>query len=134
LAPREVSEFDVAADWKLLVEQWLESPPPQQHFMWPNQLLDVRPAGALILQVVPTAPGRSRIRRFDFAAPRAQGKHAAWRREADTWLAAQIELAESTHSGLMGAAEDQPGAAATAPALAQFRRAIAALLQALPPR
>ena len=134
LLPREVIEVSVAADWKLIVEQWLESPQPQQQFVAPNQLLDIRPAGALILQVAPSAPGRSRIRRFNFAVPRAAGRYAAWRRHSDAWLAAQIELAESTHSGLMGAAEDHPHAGAVAPALAQFRLSIAALLQALPAR
>lgn len=134
LLPGEVTDLSVAADWKLIVEQWLESPRGQQHFVSPNQLLDIHPAGAVILQVVPSAPGRSRIRRFDFSVPRAGGKYAAWRRNSDAWLAAQIELAESTHSGLMGAAEDHPDAGAIAPALAQFRGSIAALLQALPAR
>ncbi len=73
LLPREVTEVSVAADWKLIVEQWLESPQPQQQFVAPNQLLDIRPTGALILQVVPSAAGRSRIRRFNFAVPRAAG-------------------------------------------------------------
>jgi len=134
LLPREVTEVSVAADWKLIVEQWLESPQPQQQFVAPNQLLDIRPAGAMILQVVPSAAGRSRIHRFNFAVPRAARKYAAWRRAADAWLATQVALAESTHSGLMGTAEDQPHTAAMSPALAQFRGSIAALLQALPPR
>ena len=75
LAPRSVADLDVAADWKIVVEQWLESPQPQQHFVAPNLLLELRPEGALMLQVTPLGPGRSRIRRFDFAA-RQTGREA----------------------------------------------------------
>ncbi len=98
----------VAADWKLLVEQWLDSaalatapnaaaeslhwtmPPAdtrhwsaqryrtlagagagaggawQMRFIAPNQLLQLRPDGVSILQVMPAAPGRSRVRRLDY--------------------------------------------------------------------
>jgi len=138
--PRAVTDLEVAADWKLIVEQWLESPQPQQHFVAPNQLLDIRSAGALILQVVPSAPGRSRIRRFDFSAARAAhkrsgtGAHAAWRRQINAWLGTQIELAESTQSGLMGAADEAAESTPVVPALAQFRALVAALLHALPAR
>ena len=137
LVPRAVTELEVAADWKLLVEQWLESPQPQQHVVAPNLLLDVRDEGALILQVSPVAPGRSRLRRFDFGARTARTRRAAgaarspWQRRVATWLKAQIELAESTQAGLAAAAED-PLSGPLAPALAQFRQSIAALLHALP--
>ena len=43
---------------------------------------------------------------------------------------AQIELAESTQSGLMGAVPDQPDATPATPALARFRESIAVLLPA----
>ena len=127
LLPRAVADVDVAADWKVIVEQWLESPQSQQHFVAPNQLLDVRQAGASILQVVPTAPGRCRIRRFDFSAAQRAPRGS---RETDGALRAQIELAESTQSGLMGAAPDQPDATPATPALARFRESIAVLLPA----
>jgi TetR/AcrR family transcriptional repressor of bet genes len=140
LVPRAVADLEIGADWKVIVEQWLESLQPQQHFVAPNQLLDIRRAGALILQVVPSAPGRSRIRRFDFSAARAahkgsgSGARAAWRRQIDAWLGTQIELAESTQSGLMAAVDDAAETAAVVPALAQFRALVAALLHALPAR
>jgi TetR/AcrR family transcriptional regulator, transcriptional repressor of bet genes len=127
LVPRAVADLEVGADWKVIVEQWLESPQPQQHFVAPNQLLDIRPAGALILQVLPSAPGRSRIRRFDFSAAQRAARGS---RETDGALRAQIELAESTQSGLMGAAPDQPDATPTTAALARFRESIAVLLPA----
>jgi hypothetical protein len=135
--PRAVSDLDAAADWKVIVEQWLESPQPQQHFAAPNLLLDIRPQGALILQVTPIAPGRARVRRFDFAARGAGDKAAArgaWPRRTSSWLRQQIELAESTQAGLAGAL-DQPADGGPVPApLARFRAAIAAVLQALPAR
>lgn len=137
LVPRAVSDLEAAADWKVIVEQWLESPQPQQHFVAPNLLLDIRPEGALILQVTPIAPGRARVRRFDFAVRGAGDKAAArgaWPRRTSSWLRQQIELAESTQAGLAGAAEE-PAEGGPVPApLARFRAAIAAVLQALPAR
>jgi TetR/AcrR family transcriptional repressor of bet genes len=133
LAPRAVADLEVLADWKIVVEQWLESPQPQQHFVKPNLLLDIRPAGALVLQVTPLAPGRSRIRRFDFAV-RTQDKGRAardpWPRRATTWLKAQIALAESTQAGLAGAADESAESGPASAALTQFRDSIAALLRA----
>ena len=138
LTPREVTDLEVAADWKVVVEQWLESPQPHRHFAAPNQLLEIRREGALILQVTPTAPGRSRIRRFDFTAAGAgqprTGRAARdpRQRQADAWLKGQIELAESTQAGLVGAAGEAVETGPVTPALAQFRARIAALLQAPP--
>jgi phenylpropionate dioxygenase-like ring-hydroxylating dioxygenase large terminal subunit len=135
LVPRAVADLDAAADWKVIVEQWLESPQPQQHFHAPNLLLDIRPEGALVLQVTPVAAGRSRIRRFDFAARTPAGKVAArgaWQRRTSGWLRQQIELAESTQAGLAGGSEEPMESGPVAPALAQFREAVAALLRALP--
>jgi TetR/AcrR family transcriptional repressor of bet genes len=134
LTPRTVTDFEVAADWKVLVEQWLENPQPHQHFLPPNQLFDVRGEGAVILQVTPTAPGRARIRRFDFGADRksaVRGAREAWKREIDAWLAAQVALAESTQSGFLGAAAEPVDTGPVTPALAQFRDAITPLLHAL---
>ncbi len=133
-APLGFAEMEVAADWKVLVEQWLESPHATQHFLPPNQLLDVRPAGAVILQVTPTAPGRSRLRRFDFTSE-ASGKRAGrpardpWRREIDAWVGEQIQLAESTQAGLMGSAGEPTDSGPVTAALAEFRDSITRLLK-----
>jgi TetR/AcrR family transcriptional regulator, transcriptional repressor of bet genes len=132
--PRGVADFEAGADWKLIVEQWLESPQPQQHFIEPNQLLDLRSEGAVILQVAPLTTGRSRIRRFDFApaspARRAgRGPYEHWQRRVAAWLKGQIELAESTQAGIAGAGEEPTEAGPVTPALAHFRESIAALLQ-----
>jgi hypothetical protein len=48
------------------------------------------------------------------------------------WLREQITLAESTQAGLQGTNADSIEGGPIAPALAQFRAQIAALLQALP--
>lgn len=131
--PAGFSEVAVAADWKVLVEQWLENPLATQHFLPPNQLLDIRPAGAVILQVTPTAPGRSRLRRFAFTN-QARAKRATrpardlWRRETDRWVAEQTQLAESTQAGLMEAAGEPTDAGPVSAALAQFRDSITRLM------
>jgi TetR/AcrR family transcriptional repressor of bet genes len=128
-------ELEVAADWKVLVEQWLENPQASQHFIAPNQLLDVRPAGAVLLQVNPTIPGRARLRRFEFtnetAARRAsRAARELWRRESDAWVGQQIQLAESTQAGLLGAAAEPTDSGPVTTALAEFRESITRLLQA----
>jgi TetR/AcrR family transcriptional repressor of bet genes len=134
LAPRSVTDLEVAADWKVLVEQWLENPQPQQHFLPPNQLFEVRGDTAVIVQVTPTAPGRARIRRFDFIGDKGRGNRGpreGSRRELDAWLTAQVALAESTQSGFLGAAADAADSGPVTPALAQFRDSITPLLHAL---
>ena len=135
LTPLGVTEREVAADWKLLVEQWLETPLPQQKFVAPNQLLEVRTDGAAILQVLPTVAGRSRLRRFEFSRGRAaasRARVARVQRRAAAWLREQIALAESTQAGLESARDAVAESGPVAPALAQFRAQVGALLQALP--
>ncbi len=127
-------EMEVAADWKVLVEQWLENPHASQHFIAPNQLLDVRPAGAVLLQANPAAPGRARLRRFEFAndgAARRASRAARelWRRETESWVVEQVQLAESTQSGLLGAAAEPADAGPVTAPLAEFRDSITRLLQ-----
>jgi TetR/AcrR family transcriptional repressor of bet genes len=133
LIPREVTEQDVAADWKLVVEQWLEAPLPQRRFVAPNQLLEVASGGASILQVTPTAPGHSRLRRFDFASARAGASRGPRRspRRPDGGLKEQLALVESTQAGLQSTAEAVVEAGPIAPALAQFRAQIAAVMHTL---
>jgi len=136
LVPRTVTEQHVAADWKLVVEHWLEALLPQQRFVAPNQLLEVEGDRASILQVTPTAPGESCLRRFEFSTAREDGaraRRASGRRRPDAWLKGQIALAESTQAGLQGAAETALEAGPVDPALAQFRAQIAAVMHALRP-
>jgi len=180
-------EVEVAADWKLLVEQWLESALAQNPvgalaelaqtpvlrvqepfaavdwrarlkpdasgwtaghyarlaqrtggpfwlrlFVPPNHLLELRPDGALLLQVIPRAPGRCRLRRLDYrrhdAGRLEQALGFLAQRLVARRLAQDIELAGSIQSSLedsqYAASEDGPVPAA----LAAFRRAVLALL------
>jgi phenylpropionate dioxygenase-like ring-hydroxylating dioxygenase large terminal subunit len=189
LMPGGVTEVEVPADWKLIVEQWLESALAQRpvgllaglvqpaqlrlgasgsvqwqaslqpdaagwtaghyvrqarlgqrafwqrRFLPPNQLLEARPDGALILQVIPEAPGRCRIRRFDLEQPHAtRGErvmHFLAQRLVQRWLLQDTELAASIQSGLDVAGPQVAEAGAVPEALAGFRRGVFALLSGL---
>lgn len=168
LEPAVVGEVEVAADWKVLVERWLERWPAadlsgtefdaatsdraagwsgrlistlaahvgaaRQHgsFVAPNQFLESGPAGLLILQVLPRAPGRAALRSFRYTREqrtredRALGFLAA--RLASRRIAAEIGLAESVQRGLESPGYLAEAVAAAPPALVAFRQSIACLL------
>jgi phenylpropionate dioxygenase-like ring-hydroxylating dioxygenase large terminal subunit/AcrR family transcriptional regulator len=145
MRPVGMQQIEVAADWKLIVERWLEAPASQRQFLAPNQLIELRRDAALILQVIPVAPGRCRIQRFDYLAGAARGARAAksgdssrggalagWQRQVNAWLQQEIALAESTQTGLAGAADEFEDSVSIAAPLAQFRQSITALLPAIP--
>ena len=89
------AETAIAADWKLVIESWLESSMVceeagrterrewsvgsykrllqsaaglrwQRRFLAPNHFVELRPDGFTILQVLPVGPGRSVLRRHDY--------------------------------------------------------------------
>jgi len=145
--PDGISELAVAADWKLIVEQWLDAlPRPQgtrRSFLAPNQLLEVNAEGALLLQVIPQSPGRCLLRRLDYSAAgegrrnssRPQGPAGRSQRsrpegptQPPTWLQQDIEVAESTQAGLAAGIDEADSAGPTSAQLAEFRRSITALL------
>ena len=129
LRPGRVEEFAVAANWKVLIEQWLESDSPRRHFLPPNQLLDLTAGSAHILQAVPEGPDRSRLLRFELRAGRGGAPRGpSARRRASPPLERQIAQAESRQQGLGAPLRQVEGGAAVPDALAQFRRSIAALL------
>jgi TetR/AcrR family transcriptional repressor of bet genes len=94
------AETAVAADWKLVIEQWLESAViggsrqadlrgwsireynrllgsaadsrRQQRFLAPNHLIELRPDGFSVLQALPSGPGRSLLRRHDYTLCEAE--------------------------------------------------------------
>jgi len=151
LAPVSAQQIEVAADWKLIVERWLEAPASPRQFLPPNQLIEVRRDAALILQVIPVAPGRCRIQRFDYVAAAALRRARApksrsadqrsasaraggggWQRQVNAWLQQEIALAESTQTGLAGAPDELEDSGPIAGPLAQFRQSITALLPAIP--
>jgi len=139
LRPAGVAEIAVAADWKLMVEQWLDALPRptgvRRTFLAPNQLLEVSSAEALILQVIPESPGRCRVRRLDYSlAKSSRGKAGAGKSKLTAglqplaWLQQDIEVAESTQAGLAAGAGEADESGPVSPALAQFRRSVATLL------
>jgi hypothetical protein len=144
LRPAGVQETDVAADWKLIVEQWLEGASTPGRFLAPNQLVETRPGRAVILRVVPLAPGRCRLQRLDYVAAPARGDTVGGRRSAkgavasagrifDAWVAQQVGLAEATQTGLAAAGDDFTENGPVSAALAEFRGSIAVLLPHLGP-
>ena len=131
-ATGQMQELSVAANWKILVEQWLESESPQRYFLSPNQLLDLTPGSAQLLQVVPEGPDRSRLVRFELRSGSGGARKAASaRRRANPPLQRQVALAESIQRNLETSLPQAQGGAAVPAALAEFRRSIATLLPLL---
>jgi hypothetical protein len=140
LRPAGCADIAVAADWKLMVEQWLEAlPRPQgirRTFLAPNQLLEESATEALVLQVVPESPGRCRIRRLDYSAALAARKKLPPQRETNTstaaltptWLRQDIEVAESLQAGLAAGIDATENAGPVSTQLDEFRSSIAILL------
>jgi TetR/AcrR family transcriptional repressor of bet genes len=149
LRPAGDADIAVAADWKLMVEQWLDALPRptgvRRTFLAPNQLLEVSATDALILQVIPESPGRCRIRRLDYSLARsasgktgsaksngprtgaAKMKSAAAARPI-AWLQQDIEVAESSQAGLEAGAGEADESGPVSPQLAEFRRTLEALI------
>ena len=127
-----MQEFHVAANWKVLVEQWLESDSPRRYFLSPNQLLDLTVGNQQLLQVVPEAADRSRLLRFELPSGRDTGRRGgSSRRGAAAPFSRQIAQAESTQRNLETARPQAKAGAAVPAALAEFRRSVATLLPLL---
>ena len=123
LAPLDV---DVAADWKVLVEQWLEvsadaSQAPR--FVAPNQLIVAGPSRLDIYQVIPRAPGQSRLRHYGYPI---NGVTAA---SIPSDVLNQ-PLAESIQRGLQSPSYVAGTGPAPSAALVEFRRTVARQLPA----
>jgi phenylpropionate dioxygenase-like ring-hydroxylating dioxygenase large terminal subunit/AcrR family transcriptional regulator len=144
LVPAGSTEIAVAADWKVVVEQWLEALPRpagmRRTFIPPNQLLEVSSTDALVLQVIPESPGRCRIRRLDYAvragkgrqrsgdARRGRGAKVSAAPRNPAWLQQDIEVAESMQTGLAAGIDAADEVGPVSVELAQFRRTIMVLL------
>jgi TetR/AcrR family transcriptional repressor of bet genes len=171
-------EIDVAADWKAVVEQWLEFAAPRselsatesglawtvaapgkhswsgraydrlvecvkssewrREFLAPNQLIETRPDGLSVIQVLPLGPGRCRVRRVDYTAlPPEEGARAV------LYLAGRLgpfarrsllEVAESIQSAITEFGYESAAPSRGAPAgaaIVWFRRLLAARVPAL---
>jgi len=94
-ASLEAVELD--ADWKVVAEQWLDlwfaEPVAGRSFAYPNLLIDSGADGTDMLQILPVAPGRCRVRRFRF------GESGAGRL-TDAWFSDGVAVAQSTQAGL----------------------------------
>jgi TetR/AcrR family transcriptional repressor of bet genes len=123
----------VEADWKLVMLQLLESRPPgttsaagRRHFVWPNLLLEQRPGILSILQVLPVAAGRSRVRLLEYATPAAggpaQASTAQPRSASLEQLQRELALAASTQQGQADPDYEADASAPLSPAAAAFRR------------
>jgi TetR/AcrR family transcriptional repressor of bet genes len=150
----ETRERIMSADWKLVVEQWLEgsgdsgahrwshdfharlssgssSREAWQQFLAPNHWLDVRADGFTLLQLLPRGPGETLLRQHHFTwCPSPEQARAA------RYLAARLSgkssaaftaMAESAQSGL---ALGYPSSAARSPATHEFHRQLLSLLSA----
>jgi TetR/AcrR family transcriptional repressor of bet genes len=187
----EASEIEVAANWKLLVEQWLASAAPEsaptaaapsitwtssplegaaswsrqryrglaagaasvhapsahpapahtasapwvQRFIAPNQLLQARPDGLSILQAIPGAAGRCRLRRLQFARggadPSAHARAYLAARITPWARGSSLKLAESAQRGVIEFGYRASTHSAATPALTWFRRRLLERVPAL---
>ncbi|HME39114.1 MAG TPA: TetR family transcriptional regulator C-terminal domain-containing protein [Steroidobacteraceae bacterium] len=157
------SETAVAADWKLMIEQWLDSTPKsasgvadprdwssrgyrlllgsvadsrwQRQFIAPNHVIEVRPDGFTILQVLPVEPGRSLIRQFDFTLCESDRVARALRYLASrlypSTRGSAVAVAESTQKGIVTFGHAAADGAHAAAAAAAFRRQLVMLVPML---
>ena len=121
----------VAANWKLLVEQWFDAPARRDHqtFLHPNQLLQFGPECALILQVLPDGPQSCHLRVLSYLRNEPGGsRRAPMPSPLPAWIQQDIEVAESMQKGLAAGAIEVAEAVPPSAELLRFRSAIAALL------
>ena len=185
--PLSAQDIELAADWKLLVEQWLESALAQHPVGWlaelalapdlsldraagtvewrarlnpraagwstghyarlagaagdaawrrlflqPNQLIEIRTDGALLLQVIPESPGRCRVRRLELGGARPTRSERVLRylaqRLSRRWLRQDFDVVGSIQSGLEGSEYQATEAGPVPEALAAFRSQVFSLL------
>jgi TetR/AcrR family transcriptional repressor of bet genes len=156
-----MTETAVLADWKLVVEQCLESAAQPRdaarhgwsarcyehlwgsavdlswplRFVAPNHLLEARPDGITIIQVLPSAPGRSWLRQHHYtfcasARPAAAARYLASRLRPQTHRAA-LAIAQSTQEGLIVFGYQAARSAISAPAVTEFRQHLLARVPAM---
>jgi TetR/AcrR family transcriptional regulator, transcriptional repressor of bet genes len=155
------SEVVISADWKLLVEQCLESaalaPPVARRgwsatayarllgsavdfgwhprFVAPNQLVESRPDGVTILQVLPRGPGRCVLRTHHYTLCAATRPGAALQYLADRLRPQRsrtmFAVAESTQKGLVVLGYQAAQGAGSAPEATAFRHFLIARVPAL---
>jgi len=156
----QASETLVSADWKLVIEQCLESSAVagnravgwsqrsyqrlsgseeevdlHSRFVAPNHLIDSRPDGFSILQVLPIAPGRSCLRRHHYTycrelRPAIAAQYLASRLHPQM-SRSMIAVAESTQKGLAIFGNRTAQSASTHAGVAAFRQYLLARVPAM---
>jgi nitrite reductase/ring-hydroxylating ferredoxin subunit len=151
-------ETAIAADWKLVIEQWLElassGRDADEHgwsarsyrrlldssancswprrFLTPNHWIEQRPDGFTILQVLPIGPGRCLLRQHDHTLCEADRPARAVQFLASRLnpyaRRSSIAVAESTQQGIVTFGHEAADGAQAAPAVAAFRRQLVTLM------
>jgi phenylpropionate dioxygenase-like ring-hydroxylating dioxygenase large terminal subunit len=148
-------DIPVAADWKILVEQWLAadggstaegwsarsyralakqgaSLARDLNFVAPNHLIESRADGVTVLQVLPVAPGRAllRVHRYSSCNDPRPARAASYlaARLARHARPSSVALAESLQEGLVNFGHEAAAHAKPSSALSEFRRRLAALV------
>ena len=159
--PAATVDTTLAADWKIVVEQWLETLIPgepvnstgwsadryrgllgsgtdfrwQRRFIEPNHLIELRPDGFTILQALPMGPGRCTVRSHEFTVCEADRPARAARylasRLSPKLRFATVAVAESTQKGLVTFGHGADEGVLAAPAASAFRRQLKLLLPLL---
>ena len=155
------TETLISADWKLLVEQWLETAAAARgsarrgwsaaayerlmgsavdfgwraQFIAPNHLIELRPDGFTMLQLLPSVPGRSLLRTHHYTVCAATRPATAMQYLASRLRQqrprSMIAIAESTQKGLSVSGSQAAEAAIGAPETAAFRQYLTARIPAL---
>lgn len=113
-------DLEVAADWKVLVEQWLEEL-PEGAYVAPNQIVMANAGGVDVLQAIPLAPGRCRLRHWSFLIDET-ASHRLQARLLDVSLAASVQRGLQSPAFIAGTGTPPRSA------IIEFRRAIARLV------
>ena len=174
-APKPPTDLRLEADWKLVIEQWLESAQwleateaarglrrrvegaggrrdwsaraygslvrSGEHLLWqrrflaPNHVIELRPDGMTVLQVLPVEPGRSLLRRHYLTRcpedrPALAADYLASRLSPYATRAA-LAVVESTQAGIATFGHEPAEGAQASSALAAFRRQLLALMPAM---
>jgi TetR/AcrR family transcriptional repressor of bet genes len=124
--------WPVEADWKIVMRQLIDSSSTgmttsaRRQFLWPNLLVEQRPGALLIVQVVPTGTGRSRVQLFEYAAgstgSRAEAPDEHARSRIRTQLEYQLAIAASTQQGEADPDYTADTSVTPSPAVAAFQR------------
>jgi TetR/AcrR family transcriptional repressor of bet genes len=134
--PVERSERGAGSGWSLRSYHRLLAPGAeivwQRRLIAPNHIVETRPDGLTILQVLPSGPGRSLLRQHDFTVCESDRAARAARYLASRLnpisRAAAIATAESTQKGIVGFGHEAAPGAKTSPAATEFRRQLFRLM------